>query len=107
MKNLFQDGLQFASLIGDSVFYSPVSLIGKVISLCLNKMKYHSSFIFLPYYVQGLFMGDCYSKYDENKTFILHEYGDATTKQQKLEEVKSLWYNKWWRQVNEKRNYNY
>lgn len=97
MKELFKDIMTAELLLQDCCYSSKVELDGRAISLCLLKKKYNSSFTYLYPQAQGAHMGGFHFKYNVNNTFILHEYGSATTLDQKIYVVKALWYNKWWK----------
>ena len=99
MKELFKDILAFEFIMKDNVFKSAMCLEERCMSFCLLKEKYNKSFTYMYPQVQGAYAGGYQFKYNENNTFILHEYGTATTLKQKLEEVKNVFYNKWWSSI--------
>ena len=96
MKELFKDALTIESLLMDTL-YSGGPEEGRCLSLCLLKKKYFDSFAFLYSHAQNARASSFPYTYDEEQTFILHEYGDATTKEQKINGVKTIWNNKWWK----------
>lgn len=99
MEALFIDAVQFVYFLEDIIYDSSVVLEGRALCMTLLKEKYNSLFTFLPAYIQGAEKGAYQTKYNSETTFLLHEYGTATTLQQKINEVKNLHNNKWWMQV--------
>lgn len=69
----------------------------RVIKFMLLQQKYKPLYTFLPDFAQGGSQNLFETKYDEDKTFILHNYGQALTLDQKVEQVKLLKKNKWWK----------
>lgn len=98
MKELYRDTLKAQELLMDTV-YTSKSQDERAIGLCLLKKKYKSTWTFLYEQSQGALACMFKNKYDVQNTFILHEYGLATTKDQKIAEVKDLWNNKWWQEI--------
>ena len=98
MKNLFKDTLKAQELLMNTVFTSK-SEDERAIGLVLLKQDYYNTWTFLYEQSQGGLACMFKNKYDVQNTFILHEFGLATTKDQKIAEVKDLWNNKWWKKI--------
>lgn len=98
MKELFEDSLKMQYLLMDTIYESKPN-DERPLGLCLLKKKYNNLYTFLDSNVQGARISGYQNKYDEDKSFILHEYGQATTKEQKIDAVKALWNNKFWKNI--------
>ena len=98
MKKLFKDSLKAQELFMDTIYTSKTE-DERALGLCLLKKEYNDTYTFLYPEVQGARASRYENQYNEDKAFILHEYGQATTKQQKIDAVKALWNNKFWKNI--------
>ena len=100
MRELFADCLIIQQLMMDTV-YKDRTQDERALSLCLLKQKYFNSFTFMYQQAQGGIYNGYGTKYNEQSTFVLHNYGEATSKEQKIKQIYELLNNKWWKQIQE------
>lgn len=79
--------------------HSGLEADGAVLCFFLQQKKFNNLYTFLPDYAQGGFANSYEGKYDENKTFVLHNYGKALNFNQKYEALENLLNNKWWKEI--------
>lgn len=71
----------------------------RVIKFTLLQDKYKDIFTFMPEFAQGGLANAFETHYDEDKTFVVHNFGSAMTLDQKINFVESLKTNKWWKEI--------
>lgn len=93
MKQFWKNCINLAQLKRQTIgYYSD----GRIVCIALNMKKYNDKYTHLYDQAQGGVANVFETHYDVDKTFVLHNYGDAMTIDQKIEWIKSLKYNKWW-----------
>ena len=98
MKEFFSLCSQFGKYFSNRI-HSGLEADGAVICFFLQQKKFNQLYSFLPDYAQGGFANSYEGKYDENKTFILHNYGKALNFEQKCQALENLLLNKWWKGI--------
>lgn len=98
MKALFKDCMTAQELLVDTI-YTAKGEDERALDLCLLKRKYNHLYTFMYDKAQGARASNFEGEYNEDETFILHQYGLATTKDQKIVEVKCLLNNKNWEKI--------
>lgn len=71
---------------------------GRVIKFMLLQKKYNPLYTFMPQFAMGGVANSFETRYDVEKHFVLHNYGQALTDEQKIEWAQSLKNNKWWKE---------
>ena len=71
---------------------------GSSIDFMLIQKRYKDLFTFMYDQAQGGLANSYETAYDVEKTFILHNYGQALTTDQKIDWIQSLKTNKWWKE---------
>lgn len=79
---------------------------GRSFMFLLHQKKYKSLYAFMPEIAQGGVANSFETNYNVDKTFALHNYGQALNIDQKIERVQSLKNNKWWKEILKENNYN-
>lgn len=72
---------------------------GRAMIFMLCQKRYKDLYTFLPEFAQGGLANSYQTHFDIQKTFVLHNYGQALNLDQKIECVQSLKHNKWWNKV--------
>ena len=98
MRDLFADALSFQHLLMDTVYKSKTQ-DERALGLAILKGKYFDKYTFMYQQAQGGKFNSYGTKYDEEKTFILHNYGKATAMHEKIAAIYNLLNNKWWSQI--------
>lgn len=73
---------------------------GAVICFFLQQKKFNPLYTLLGLHAQGSVYGSFENKYDEDKTFILHNFGDIFKPNTKYELINKLLQNKHWKDIN-------
>lgn len=105
MKDFFYDCYQYSKYRSNTI--RPIlggGLDGNSMSHMLLLQKYNPLYIHMYSQAQGCRASSYEFKYDVEKTFILHNYGDAMTAEQKIEDMKQVKNNKWWKEILKKEN---
>lgn len=96
MKEFFTDATNLSQYLKDIVYECNTTIDGKAICLMLLQKKYNDSYIHMYEQAQGGFANSYNMRYDQENTFLMHNYGQAMTFNQKLIALKRLKNNKWW-----------
>ena len=104
MKEFFKDCRKIFDYKKNVVNPLTGGIDGRTISLTLQLKKYNSLYAYLYNQAQGGLANSYETVYNVDKTFILHNYGEALNLDQKIDWVKSLKQNKWWKPILEKEN---
>ena len=99
MKQYFKDCLGLIDYFIHRVVERGRAYDGMIMDLVLLHEKYNKSWKFLYDQAQGGLANSYETHFDEEKTFVLHNYGEAIPFEKKLEQLKGLRQNKWWKKV--------
>lgn len=99
MKQFFQDCVGLIKYYIHRYVWRGRGYDGLIMSSILFQEKYKNAFVYMFDQAQGGIKNDFETKYDEDNTFILHNYGGATTLDQKIKQFQKLKTNKWWSQI--------
>ena len=105
MKDFFEDTLKIANYRKENAL-RPMKggLQGRSMAMTLQMKKYNSCYTFMYDQAQGGVANSYELNYDIDKTFILHNFGQALNLDQKINQVQNLKTNKWWKPILEKEN---
>ena len=102
IRQFFKQVVDVAEIFLDNVLnFAPPQ--ESAILIILNKKQYKDLFTFMYDQAQGTIKSGFEFCYDVDKTFILHNYG-AFTIQEKIDSIKQVKTNKWWKPILEKEN---
>lgn len=104
MKDFFNDCLWYAKYRLNAIRPIAGGIDGRSMSHMLLNKKYNSVYIHMYDQAQGCSASSYEFAYDVDKTFVLHNFGDALTADQKIDWIKLLKQNKWWKPIFEKEN---
>ena len=76
-----------------------VGMDGRVISFFLHQDEFNKCDTYLSNYIQGHLCGAFENKFNIDKTFILHNYGNCFTIDQKIDFFKQIKNNKHWSKI--------
>lgn len=99
MRQFFKDCVQFSNFYTGNTIKSSQGTDGRTIQYLLQLKKYNSIYTYTPNYTQGGIACSFEFKYDEDKTFVLHNYGYALNIDQKIDQFEQLKNNKWWKEI--------
>lgn len=99
MKQFFQDCINLIKYYIYRYVWRGRGYDGLIMSSILFQEKYKNAFIYMYDQAQGGIKNVFETKYDVNTTFILHNYGNALTIDQKIEQINKLKSNIWWSQI--------
>ena len=97
MRRFWKQCVDFIPLIKARWTDAFLAIDGAVIQETLRLKEFQTCFTFLPDYAQGGVANSFETKYNEDTTFILHNYGDALTLEQKYNMLYNLLLNKHWK----------
>lgn len=99
MKQYFQDCINLIKYYIHRYVWRGKGYDGLIMDAVLFQKKYKNVYIFMYDQAQGGLKNDNETAYNVNTTFILHNYGDALTIDQKIEQINKLKSNIWWSQI--------
>lgn len=85
---------------------SDSGLEGKTIRFTLAQKQYKDIWTHMPEWSQGGLANVGKTKYSVEKTFIMHNYGEALNIKQKISLINTIKKNKWWKKYNKVSNSN-
>lgn len=97
MKDFFKDADALVPYFNDLKF-NTMTTDGRIIHFLTLRNKYRDSWKFMYDYAQGSHASSNEAKYDEDRTFILHDY-QIQSFDERLNNIKQLKNNKWWNKV--------
>lgn len=95
MKDFFRDAITLVPHFND-LKYNRMTTDGRIIHFLTLRNKYKDCWCFMYDQAQGSHLSKNEAKYDEEKTFVLHDYqiGSFNTRLNNIRNVKQ---NKWWK----------
>ena len=97
MKDFFKDANVLVPYFNDLKF-NTMTTDGRILHFLTLRNKYKNSWKFMDDYAQGSHASINEAKYDEDRTFVLHDYQIQSFKE-RLNNIKQLKNNKWWIKV--------
>lgn len=94
MKDFFTDADKLVPYFND-IKYNTMTTDGRIIHFLTLRNKYKDSWTFMYDQAQGSYASRGKSKYNEENTFVLHDY-QIQSFQVRLEHIKQLRNNQWW-----------
>lgn len=72
---------------------------GLIMCFLFKQQKYKDCYTFMYDQAQGGLANGFEQHYDQDKTFVVHNYGQALTLDQKIDQFKKIKENKWWKDI--------
>lgn len=93
-----------ACFIQNNYFYdtypkTEITLEGRSVGIMLMQQRYKNIYTYMFDQAQGGVANSYETRYDVEKTFVIHNYGQALNLDQKIDYVESLKTNKWWKDI--------
>ena len=97
IREFFKDCVDVIKYFIHRVFERGRAYDGMIMDFVLQQEKYNNIWTFMYPQAQGGAANSYETAYNVEKTFVLHNYGQALNLDQKIDWIKSLKQNKWWK----------